>query len=140
MLSLFSRVRLFATLMDCSPPGSSVHGILQARILEWVAISYSSGYSRPRDRTPVPAAPALQADSLLLSHRGSPNIKGLLRHEKCFSQFWRNSLPGLQTARFSSCCHTASPLQMPGVSICPNFLSFFFFFLAAPRCMRNFPD
>ena len=29
--------------MDCSPPGSSVHGILQARILEWVAISYSRG-------------------------------------------------------------------------------------------------
>ena len=29
--------------MDCSPPGSSVHGILQARILEWVAISYSTG-------------------------------------------------------------------------------------------------
>ena len=29
--------------MDCSPPGSSVHGILQARILEWVAISFSSG-------------------------------------------------------------------------------------------------
>ena len=30
--------------MDCSPPGSSVHGILQARILEWVAISYSRGF------------------------------------------------------------------------------------------------
>ena len=29
--------------MDCSPPGSSVHGILQARILEWVALSFSSG-------------------------------------------------------------------------------------------------
>ena len=39
--------------MDCSPPGSSVHGILQARILEWVAISFSGGSSRPRDRTQV---------------------------------------------------------------------------------------
>ena len=37
--------------MDCSPPGSSVHGILQARILEWVAMSSSRGSSRPRDRT-----------------------------------------------------------------------------------------
>ena len=37
--------------MDCSPPGSSVHGILQARILEWVAISSSRGSSWPRDRT-----------------------------------------------------------------------------------------
>ena len=37
--------------MDCSPPGSSVHGIFQARILEWVATSFSRGSSRPRDQT-----------------------------------------------------------------------------------------
>ena len=37
--------------MDCSPPGSSVHGILQARILKWVAIPSSRGSSKPRDRT-----------------------------------------------------------------------------------------
>ena len=37
--------------MDCSPPGSSVHGILQARILEWVAISFSRGSSQHRDQT-----------------------------------------------------------------------------------------
>ena len=35
--------------MDCSPSGSSVHGILQARILEWVAVSFSGGFSQPRD-------------------------------------------------------------------------------------------
>ena len=40
-------------LMDCSPPGPSVHGILQARILEWGAISFSRGCSQPRDRTRV---------------------------------------------------------------------------------------
>ena len=39
--------------MDYSPPGSSVHRILQARILEWVAISFSRGSSWPRDRTQV---------------------------------------------------------------------------------------
>ena len=39
--------------MDCSPPGSSVHGISQTRILEWVAISYSRGSSRPRDGTRI---------------------------------------------------------------------------------------
>ena len=39
--------------MDCSPPGSSVHGILQARILEWVAIRFFRGSSWPRDRTQV---------------------------------------------------------------------------------------
>ena len=37
--------------MDCSLPGSSVHGILQARMLEWVAISFSRRSSQPRDRT-----------------------------------------------------------------------------------------
>ena len=47
--------------MDCSLPGSSIHGILQARILEWVAIPFSKGPSRPRDGT---QASWLQADSL----------------------------------------------------------------------------
>ena len=36
---------------DCSTPGSSVHGIFQAKILEWVAISFFRGSSQPRDRT-----------------------------------------------------------------------------------------
>ena len=39
--------------MDCSPPGSFIHGILPARVLEWVAISFSRGCSWPRDRTRV---------------------------------------------------------------------------------------
>ena len=39
--------------MNCSQPGSSVHGILQARILEWIAIPFSRGSSWPRDRTLV---------------------------------------------------------------------------------------
>ena len=39
--------------MDCSLPGSSVHGIFQARVLEWIAISFSRGSSQPRDWTRV---------------------------------------------------------------------------------------
>ena len=39
--------------MDCCPPGSSVHGILQTRILEWVAISFSRGSAWPRNPTQV---------------------------------------------------------------------------------------
>ena len=39
--------------MDCSLPGSSVHGIFKARVLEWVAISFSRGSSQPRDQTQV---------------------------------------------------------------------------------------
>ena len=55
------KVKVFVTQLcltlcnriDCSLPGFSVHWILQARILEWVAISSSRGSSRPRDGTPV---------------------------------------------------------------------------------------
>ena len=47
MLSHFSRVRPFVT-PDCRPPGSFVHGILQARTLEWVALLCSIGSSQPR--------------------------------------------------------------------------------------------
>ena len=39
--------------MDCRLPGSSVHGILQTRILEWIAISSSRGSSQPRDQTRI---------------------------------------------------------------------------------------
>ena len=39
--------------MDCSPRGSSVRGILQARILVWIAISFSRGFSQLRDQTPI---------------------------------------------------------------------------------------
>ena len=55
--------------MDCSLPGSSIHGIFQARGLEWVATSFSRGSSRPRDRTRVPA---LQADALPSEPPGKP--------------------------------------------------------------------
>ena len=39
--------------MDCGPPGSAVHGSLQARILEWVAMAFSRGSFQPRDQTLV---------------------------------------------------------------------------------------
>ena len=43
----------FCDSMDCSLPGFSVHGILQGKILEWVAVSFSRGSSQPRDQTQV---------------------------------------------------------------------------------------
>ena len=55
--------------MDYSAPGFSVHGILQARILEWVAIPFSGDLPDPGTE---PESPELQADSLPLSHQGSP--------------------------------------------------------------------
>ena len=54
-------------LMDCSPPGTSAHGILQARILEWIAMPSSRGSSQPRDWTWSPAS------RQLLYHLGSPS-------------------------------------------------------------------
>ena len=66
--------------MDYSPPGSSVHGILQARILEWVAIPISRGIFSTRGLKPG----LLQCRQILyhLSHQGSPHI-WLLKH------FWK---------------------------------------------------
>ena len=67
---------------DCSPPGSSVHGILQARILEWVAISSFRGSSWPRDQTTclmhwqagsLPLAPPRKPQHALLSAHKSGN-------------------------------------------------------------------
>ena len=52
VLSL-SRVLLFFNPMNCSLPGSSVHGISQARILDWVVIFFSRGSYQPRDQTHV---------------------------------------------------------------------------------------
>ena len=48
----YTQAKSFPTLgdpMNCSPPGSSVHGILQARILEWIVIPFSRGSSRSKD-------------------------------------------------------------------------------------------
>ena len=60
--------------MDCSPPGSSVHGILQARILEWVAAPSSRGASQPRDWTWVWCLLHWPADPLLPALLGKPCI------------------------------------------------------------------
>ena len=67
VLSHFSGVQL-CDPMDCSLPGSSAHGMLQARILEWVAMPSSRGSSRPRDQTVSP-----QAESLPLAIPGKPH-------------------------------------------------------------------
>ena len=56
--------------VDCSLPGFSLHGILQARIQQWVAISFSRVSSQPRDWTWI--KPALQADTLTTEPPGKP--------------------------------------------------------------------
>ena len=56
----------------CDPMDYTVHEILQARILEWVAFPFSRGSSQPRDQTRFPA---LQADSLPAEPQGKPHLK-----------------------------------------------------------------
>ena len=59
--------------MDCSPPGSSIHGILQARILEWVAIPSPGDLPDPGIK---PGSPTLQADALPSEPPGKPLSEG----------------------------------------------------------------
>ena len=90
---MLSRVQLFCNRMDCSPPGSSVHGVPQARILEWVAISSSKGSSRPRDRTCASCGLLhWQADSLPL---GIPPSNSKALTQSCGA----SALAGLSRAR-----------------------------------------
>ena len=73
MLVCVKIIQLCLTLcnpMDYSLPRSSVHGILQVRILEWVAILFPRGSSQPRDRT---GSPTLQVDSFPVELRGKPH-------------------------------------------------------------------
>ena len=72
---------------DCGPPGSSVHGILQARILEWVAIPFSRGSSWPRDGTRVSH---MQGD-YHLSHQGSPKVFPQRWHQWKYTPRLRNT-------------------------------------------------
>jgi len=64
--------------MDLSPPGSSVHGILQARILEWVAIFSSRGSSRLRDGTCISWVSCIAGRFFIYSHLRSSRDIGLL--------------------------------------------------------------
>ena len=60
--------------MDFSPPGCSVHGILQARILEWVAMPFSRGPSQPRDQTRIFCVSCIAGVSLPTESPGKPPL------------------------------------------------------------------
>ena len=72
--------------MDCSPLGSSVHGVLQARIVEWVDMPSSKGSSQPRDWTLVSCT---EGGLYHLSHQGS--LPEIISAPRCF-KFLNNSL------------------------------------------------
>jgi len=74
MCSVAKSCLTLCDLMDCSPPGSSVHGILQARILGWVAISPPRGLPDPRIKSESPVSPVL-AGRFFTTEPGSPRNK-----------------------------------------------------------------
>ena len=90
--------------IDCSLPGSSIHGIFQATVLEWVAISFSRESSQPRDRT---KSPALQADAFHLwvtraAHKLGLILMGGAKLSKSLIQFsvnGRGCVPSLLFTR-----------------------------------------
>ena len=94
-------LQLCLTLCDpthCSPPGSSVHGILQTRVLGWVAMPSSRGSCRPRDRTQVSSISCIGSqDSLPLSHRGCPFFL-LLFYEKLISVYYVTDIHTVRSA------------------------------------------
>ena len=75
--------------MSCRVPDSSIHGIFQARILEWVAISFSWGSSQPRDQTCVSVSPALAGKFFTSWATGKPRDQALVTL-KYVSTIWSN--------------------------------------------------
>ena len=73
--------------MDCSPPGNSVHGILQARILEWVAMPFFRGSSWPRDWTHISMSPVL-ADMLFTT---STTLEAQILTYYNINESWRHT-------------------------------------------------
>ena len=99
--------------MDCRPPDSSVHGIFQARILEWVAIFPSGDLPSPGIKPSFPVSPALQADSLPTEPSGKPN--GCMSFFFFLPSLFAHILVGLgeeaevYTHVHSICCLIGSP-------------------------------
>ena len=99
-----SGVQLFSDPMDCSLPGSSVHGVCQARLLEWVPISFSRGSSRPKDQIHISCTAGI---FFTAEPPGKPGIK--LPLCKCLrKRIWKSNLEtnqsrGFQVANLMRC-------------------------------------
>ena len=106
--------------MDCSPPGSSVHGIVQARILEGVAMPSSRGSSQPRDQTQVFRIAggfftiwATRADAIIggeISNKNAAAIWALMGsgHDNCMATIHAES-PEAAYEAFIKCIMEQSP-------------------------------
>ncbi|XDA86997.1 hypothetical protein R6Z07M_016694 [Ovis aries] len=97
--------------MDCSPPGSSVHGVLQTRILEWITMSSSRGSSRPRDQTRVFYVSCIGRQALTSE---PPGKTSLLRSAS--SRSWSLSGSGRQVIMKVE-CHRAGFFNLSNIDI-----------------------
>ena len=95
--------------MDCSPPGFSVHGILQARILEWVAMPSSRGSSWPRDQTHVSCIFCIAGRFFTTESLGKPRKTSKWESDEC-KMFSEGARTGRQRA-VSVCVESGCPLM-----------------------------
>ena len=117
--------------MDCSPPGSSVHEILQARILEWVAIPFSRGSSQPRDQTQVSC---IAGRFFTIWPPGKPICNGLVISPKKIHEWLISTWKPIQRHSVQFSCSAVSdslqphelqharppcPTPTPGAHSCP---------------------
>ena len=86
--------------MDCSPPGFSFYGILQARILEWVAIPSSRGSFHSRDEPMFLMSPALTGELFIADHLGSLSVS---RSVSTYTRIYTYELPGWLSGKESAC-------------------------------------
>ena len=93
---MLSHVWLFCEPLDCSPPGSSVRGILQARIVEWAAIPFSRGSSWSRDRICLSCLLHWQVGSLPSGSPGKPVVSGWFKRITCMCTLFLLLLHQLQ--------------------------------------------
>ena len=109
--------------MDCSPPGSVVHGILQARILEWVSTPYSRVSSQSRDQTCISYISCIGRQVLYyFSPPGKPltSVTSVISCQKCINSIesWKNTRqPQSEVAQ--SCLTLCDPMNrnLPGASV-----------------------
>ena len=100
--------------MNCSLLVSSVHEISQARILEWIIISFSRGSSHPRDWTCVSWVSYTAGRFFTTSHQGRPYIVSVSQSVQLLSPVWLFAAHGLQYTRLPC------PSLTPGVCSCPS--------------------
>ena len=132
---MLSHVQHFCGSMNCSPPDSCVHEILQARILEWVAVHFSRGSSQPGDRTHISCTAGLLCTLWIVVQLMSCVwlCNSMLQHARLpcpslisYSLLTLKSIESMILSnRLILCCHLfLLPSVFPSISVFPSELAF----------------